>query len=106
MAGKPKMRLVDKRNMELAKMAEQLKYLRGIQDEFVVSESSFYKLTEALLENEIKFSKLDISALSRLILDNIDSLQKKKTKKTVSKEESDISPDAPSPVEDIYSVGL
>lgn len=106
MAGKPKMRLVDKRNMELAKMADRLKYLQGIQDEFVASESLFYELTETLLENEIKFSTLDISALSRLILDNIDSLRKKRTKKTVSKEESDISLDAPSPVEDTYSVGL
>lgn len=106
MAGKSKMRLVDKRNMELAKMADRLKYLRGIQDEFVASESLFYELTETLLESEIKFSTLDISALSRLILDNIDSLRKKRTKKTVSKEESDMSPDAPSPVEDTYSVGL
>ena len=55
MAGKSKMRLVDKRNMELAKMADRLKYLRGIQDEFVASESLFYELTETLLESEIKF---------------------------------------------------
>lgn len=104
MAGKPKMRLVDKRNMELAKMADRFKYLQGIQDEFVASESLFYELTEALLESEIKFSTLDISALSGLILDNIDSLRKKRTKRTVSKEGSDTSSDAP--VEDTYSVGL
>ena len=104
MAGKPKMRLVDKRNMELAKMAERLKYLQGIQDEFVASESLLYELTETVLENEIKFSTLDISALSRLILDNIDSLRKERTKKNISKEGSDASPDAPA--EDTYSVGL
>lgn len=105
LAGKPKMRLVEKRNLELAKMTERLKYLEKIQDEFVSSESSFYELTEMLLEKEIKFSSLDISALSFLIFDNVDSLRKR-SRKAASKEEPNIDSISDSPAEDTYSVGL
>lgn len=105
-AGKPKMRLVEKRNLELAKMAERLKYLEKIQDEFVSSESSFYELTEMLLEKELKFSALDMSALSVLILDNVDSLRKEKDKKSVTREESSPNVVSNIPIEDTYSVGI
>lgn len=104
-AGKSKIRLVEKRKLELAKMAERLKYLEAIQNEFVSSESSFYELTEMLLEREIKFSALDMLALSVLIIDNVDSLRKAKDKKSISKElANDIVSDIPT--DDTYSVGI